>query len=196
MQYHGTTIESAIELLTDGCKDRAIWNCSEANDLYVWDGEETYICENGCIDGYTDEIAIQNAFSSGRTALAFSEVPQTIGVVLEFDFPSDVLERDYSCYGMEETGAMVVEMNLGYLPYLKSIKYVKHNSRLDIFMISSLLGNKYFNDYLIDDETRRIAESTDSSPLYDNIEYEFEYETITIESTQTFESITKILKRL
>lgn len=196
MQYHGTTVESAIELLSDGIKERAIWNCSEENDLYVWEENETYEANYGDDEDVTNEAAIRNAFESGKCALAFSVDPQKIAVVLEFDFPLEVLENDYSCDNMAGSGAKVVDLEPHeYLQYLKSIKWRRHNHHTDIFTLASLCGNPNFNKYEVDAQTLILAESITEFPD-DILDEGFdEFETIDVAGDE-LDLVVNVLKGL
>lgn len=142
--YHGTTRENALNILNGGEKNKPVWNCSYDDYLYVWSAEAIKESE-GLEEDEVNYYCLNRAFESAQIAAAASEVPQNELIVLVFEFPEADVYEDFSCDNME--CARRVNSDLDGNDFTSSLVEVwshPHNSRLDAFVISSLLENDFF----------------------------------------------------
>lgn len=148
--FHGTTRENAGRILNGKSKDDYTWSVSSDDYLYVWN-PVSHIKLGEC-DRIEEafELCAQKAFESAQVTAAMSDKPQEELVVLVLNVKPSLLDVDYSCPNME-LASIVNDIDYNYRDAHMYTLSCKHNSRLDAFVIASVIDNEYFPSYKIDD---------------------------------------------
>ena len=169
MFYHGTTLENARKLLNGGEKESSVWFCSFDDYLYVWSRDEIKKeFDEDADPSETESLCLQMAFESAQITAAASENPQSILVVLEFDFPEADVYDDLSCENMEMARRVDTTQldGLDLENSLLNIYTAKHNSRLDAFYLCGLQNNAYFNWNMVDKDLKDAVKTINEREIY------------------------------
>lgn len=169
LAFHGTTREHAINILSNGAKNIATWNCSDDAYLYLW-CPNVLVKYKECDKEDANAAAIQRAFEAAQITAAMSENMQRELIVLCFDFPKKLVELDQSCENVELSRCVCLE---DYTKYYKTAYVAKHNPRLDAFVISGLLENRYINLYAIDEDLLQAAKTLRDNWIDSLLEFDY-----------------------
>jgi hypothetical protein len=173
--FHGTTLENARSILSGGEKTSYTWTVSNDDMLYFWC---PYVLnsQNDEDDSTDESRAIQYAFESGQITVASAKTPQDKIIVLRFEIPEEEVDEDYSCQNME--GAFCMESKKA-AQYFTNAFFAPHNSRLDAFVISSVLGRELFAIDQLDQNLIEAAEIVSKMDVpFINSLLEFDYKPI------------------
>lgn len=172
--YHGTTIENAINILNGGEKNNPVWNCSYDDYLYVWSAQAIKESD-GLEDDEVNYFCLNRAFESAQITAASNPTPQKELVVLVFDFPEADVYEDFSCDNMDCARRVTGLDGTDLEQSLLEIWIHPHNSRLDAFVISGLLDNKYFISDSIEGDLLSAAKQIRENEIFLDELYTFDY---------------------
>ena len=169
--YHGTTRANALAILQGKDKSEAlnIWNVSDDDYLYLHDPERL-VSIGDCEEEDSEETAIRYAFESGHVAAVAAPSPQSEVIVLCFEFPSEEVEDDTSCEWMQHCGRISSD---DYKTSFVCAYSAKVNPKLDIFLLSNVVSNGYFNARALDDETLKAVEAISQVDFFPETEYDW-----------------------
>ena len=180
--FHGTDVNSAIDILTNGFYDTdRIWEPSVNDTFYAWSADyvQKFDGDKDDTEEETKERTISNAIESGQVKCALGESNHVI--VLEFEIDDCYVSPDSSEDNMLESGAAEIslaDMNkhaklihiyCSFFPQKLSLFFVPwHND--SIILPNSLESYREF----------MTNKRNDFSGIYDSLyEYAYDYRTIT-----------------
>lgn len=168
--YHGTTKENLNRILTGEGKQSGPWTVSDLdNMMYFWN--QSKLLESG----EDIEIGIDYAFDAASTQAALKG-ENTELYVLECEINDSILEDDYSCENMEMASCInISDFNLNMIKKVYKADFNKWHAP---YHIAWLLGNMYFNQSQVIDETlldiAQTIRDTESynEELFNGVDYE------------------------
>lgn len=171
--FHGTTKENYENMLKGNCKDNPTWNCSDDNEIYLWDAEKNL--ENS---DDVKEYCINQAFESAQLTAAIKGKDTDL-IVIELEIPSNLIEDDYSCDNMSDVASLISFDDFS-TDFIKSTFKCSYSAYLSPFVLSGVIGREQFNDCNIEYDLITLAKDLHGKDIFLETMYEFDYEKIAV----------------